>query len=135
MKQTYSDKLKDPRWQKKRLEVLSRDKFKCRYCDDDGTELHVHHEKYTGEPWEAPMKDLITICKHCHSIETAANKHKKYILSVKRYGKSYFVALSDGRMYIFKKHNEILYVSHVVQKPKSFYEFIVDFMEENFQLD
>ena len=30
----YSEKLKDPRWQKKRLEILERDNFRCQYCGD-----------------------------------------------------------------------------------------------------
>lgn len=65
---TYKEKLKDPKWQKKRLEILQRDEFKCCYCNDTETELQIHHLKYTLEPWNAPNKDLITLCKHCHSL-------------------------------------------------------------------
>lgn len=67
---TYAEKLKHPLWQKKRLKILERDGFKCQLCSDEETELQVHHLKYTGEPWEAPDKDLQTLCKHCHSIVT-----------------------------------------------------------------
>lgn len=67
---TYSEKLKHPKWQKKRLEILQRDKFKCKLCFDTETELHIHHSKYTKEPWDAPSKDLITYCKHCHLLIT-----------------------------------------------------------------
>lgn len=63
---TYSEKLKDPRWQKKRLKILERDEFACTMCGDDTTELHVHHKKYNGEPWEAIDSELITVCKSCH---------------------------------------------------------------------
>lgn len=62
----YSTKLKSPKWQKKRLEVFNRDNFSCRTCGDTETELHVHHLKYTGEPWDAPLEDLQTLCKDCH---------------------------------------------------------------------
>lgn len=65
---TYKEKLKNPKWQKKRLEILQRDEFKCCYCNDTETELQIHHLKYTQEPWHAPNKDLITLCKHCHSL-------------------------------------------------------------------
>jgi len=65
---TYAEKLKDPRWQKKRLEVLNRDFFLCKYCMDGTTTLHVHHLKYNGEPWEAKSEDLITLCEHCHVV-------------------------------------------------------------------
>jgi len=62
----YSVKLKDPRWQKKRLEIMDRDKFTCRICGDDKSTLVVHHLKYQGEPWNAPNDKLITVCEHCH---------------------------------------------------------------------
>ena len=62
----YSEKLKDPRWQKKRLEVFSRDNFTCVYCTDSKSTLHVHHLFYTGDPWEAPMDILKTLCEDCH---------------------------------------------------------------------
>jgi hypothetical protein len=38
---TYSEKLKDPRWQKKRLEVMKRDDFKCKLCNDETTTLQI----------------------------------------------------------------------------------------------
>lgn len=63
---TYSDKLKDPRWQKKRLEVMLRDGFKCTKCNDAETTLNVHHLKYLGDPWDAHLDDLETLCCHCH---------------------------------------------------------------------
>jgi hypothetical protein len=65
---TYSDKLQDPRWQKRRLEVLQRDNFTCRLCTDITTVLHIHHKKYAKEPWEVELGSLITYCKHCHSV-------------------------------------------------------------------
>jgi len=64
----YSELLKHPKWQKKRLKILERDKFTCQLCGDDETMLHVHHKKYTKgkKPWEYDNKDLITLCKDCH---------------------------------------------------------------------
>jgi hypothetical protein len=66
----YSEKLLDPKWQKKRLETLNRDNFTCCFCGDTETELHVHHLKYTGEPYEALLNDLETLCCHCHYLKT-----------------------------------------------------------------
>jgi hypothetical protein len=66
---TYSEKLKDPRWQKKRLEILNRDEWNCRFCGEEEKTLHVHHISYFGDPWEAPDKMLITLCKECHQKE------------------------------------------------------------------
>lgn len=64
---TYAEKLKDPRWQRKRLDILNRDDFTCRCCSDKTEELHVHHIKYNSNPWEADDEDLITVCKKCHT--------------------------------------------------------------------
>ncbi len=71
---TYWQKLRDPRWQKLRLEVMGRDNFTCLACGDVETTLNVHHLKYHGEPWEAPMAELETLCEPCHEIRTKLNK-------------------------------------------------------------
>lgn len=65
---TYSDKLKSPIWQKKRLEILERDSFKCVICEDNSKTLHVHHvyEDYSINPWEHDIDTLITLCEDCH---------------------------------------------------------------------
>lgn len=70
-KLSYSEKLQDPRWQKKRLEILSRDKFKCTICGDGKQTLHIHHKIYNGNtsPWNYKKSDLATLCKTCHSQE------------------------------------------------------------------
>jgi len=64
---TYSQKLKDPRWQKKRLEILERDKWTCQICHQDDDTLHVHHVEYRKcEPWETPNELLTSLCEICH---------------------------------------------------------------------
>lgn len=65
---TYSEKLKDPRWQKKRLEILDRDEFKCRICNDSKSTLHVHHKyyEYNKDPWDYTDITYITLCETCH---------------------------------------------------------------------
>jgi len=90
----YSEKLKSPKWQKKRLEVLQRDNFTCCKCGDDETELHVHHLKYTKEPYDAPLIDLQTLCKYCHSIISFCDFEIKPIDFIKR-GNNRIVVLED----------------------------------------
>lgn len=69
MGNTYSEKLKSPAWQKKRLKILERDSWTCQYCQDTESTLHVHHQKYVGEnPQDTPDEFLITCCEICHSI-------------------------------------------------------------------
>ena len=65
---TYSQKLKDPRWQKMRLEVLERDEWSCTLCGDAENTLHVHHCYYDSslEPWDYPKESLKTVCEDCH---------------------------------------------------------------------
>lgn len=65
----YSEKLKDPRWQRKRLEIMSRDDFSCQLCGEAEKTLHVHHRKYLNgnDPWDYPSKLLITVCESCHT--------------------------------------------------------------------
>lgn len=64
---TYSERLKDPRWQRKRLEVMQRDGFKCRDCGSETETLHVHHCHYErGAPWETNSVFMLTLCDKCH---------------------------------------------------------------------
>lgn len=64
---TYQEKLRDPRWQRKRLKILERDNFECTDCGNDSIELHVHHKVYSkGDPWDSPDEHLATLCKNCH---------------------------------------------------------------------
>jgi hypothetical protein len=74
----YSEKLKDPRWQKKRLKILERDNWTCRGCNDTKNTLVVHHIKYfpDKEPWECPDKFLLTLCEECHRLE---REHRPYV--------------------------------------------------------
>lgn len=72
-KKKYSEKLKDPRWQKKRLEILQRDNWTCQYCGATEKTLHVHHLQYSGiNPWETNEINLITACEDCHDYESSA---------------------------------------------------------------
>lgn len=73
---TYSEKLKDPRWQKRRLEIMERDKWRCVHCADDKKTLAVHHTIYhkDAEPWEYEDAELITLCDDCHNRHECAKK-------------------------------------------------------------
>ena len=68
---TYSEQLKSPLWQKKRLEVLQRDSFKCVKCNNDKLTLHVHHKSYVigKSAWDYPIEYLETLCENCHKNE------------------------------------------------------------------
>ncbi len=75
----------DPRWQKMRLEVLSRDAFRCRFCFDETKTLHVHHMYYIGDrkPWEYDMSCFLTLCSECHEMETEdLAENSRYLVHV-----------------------------------------------------
>lgn len=65
---SYSELLKSPKWQKKRLEIFKRDRFKCKLCSDTETSLNIHHTYYENGklPWEYESESLVTLCEHCH---------------------------------------------------------------------
>lgn len=68
---SYSDRLKDPRWQRRRLEVLNRENFTCETCAATDKTLHVHHKLYRkgAMPWEYEDHELEVLCKDCHESE------------------------------------------------------------------
>lgn len=68
-KKSYYELLKDPRWQKKRLEIMERDGFACRECYADDLALNVHHlcyRKGADGPWDYDDEILVTLCEQCH---------------------------------------------------------------------
>jgi hypothetical protein len=73
---TYAEKLKDPRWQKRRLEVLESAGWKCSSCERSDATLHVHHRRYVGgrEPWEYEDDELESLCEHCHRRVTESKR-------------------------------------------------------------
>lgn len=64
----YFEKLRDPRWQKMRLEIMQRDNFECRVCGEKDKTLNVHHGYYARktDPWDYPDNTLWTLCEGCH---------------------------------------------------------------------
>jgi hypothetical protein len=66
---TYSERLRDPRWQKKRLKIFERDDWTCRECGRQDNTLNVHHKFYLRgcrNPWDYTAEWLETLCAGCH---------------------------------------------------------------------
>ena len=122
----YSEKLKSPKWQKKRLEILQRDNFKCRYCNDSETELQVHHLKYNKEPWDANNEDLICLCKDCHFIQEGIKAISKKVICVdKKSVEDYIILVVKHEtinnrivLSLFEKHKELewRFMTHIDTK-------------------
>lgn len=88
-KEEYLAKLRDPRWQKKRLKILERDDWTCRLCGSKEHTLHVHHARYIrdAEPWDCPDALLVTACEVCHEIEP--EWHEKILTNSARASRTY----------------------------------------------
>lgn len=75
-------KYKDPRWQKRRLEVMQANCFTCEICGDDEKTLNVHHKYYIAgnDPWDYNDRALSVCCEDCHKDEHADKETFELIL-------------------------------------------------------
>jgi 5-methylcytosine-specific restriction endonuclease McrA len=66
---SFFAKYKDPRWQRKRLEVMEASDFKCENCGANNKTLNVHHKSYKKNhaPWDYENEELECLCEDCHS--------------------------------------------------------------------
>lgn len=139
-KKSYSDKLKSPEWQKKRLEILERDAWQCQCCGDTEETLQVHHLYYEkdNDPCDYPDESLITLCVHCHA-EEGEERYKIqdnliYSLRVRGYINSDIEDIANG--ILNSKHNphtmpmlsEILH--SILVKP-----WVLEYLDDEFYKD
>lgn len=70
MAKSYAEKLRDPRWQRKRLQIMERADFACEHCGAADRTLNVHHKLYRkgAMPWEYENHELECVCEGCHEI-------------------------------------------------------------------
>lgn len=65
---SYYEKLKDPRWQKRRLEILEQREWSCQLCESETNTLNVHHGFYMRgmDPWGYEDETMWVLCEECH---------------------------------------------------------------------
>lgn len=82
MNKSYFEKLKDPRWQKKRLECFDHYGWKCELCGETTRQLQVHHKEYIKgwQPWDYAVEQLAVLCHSCHQL-TTYHDSLTYVLS------------------------------------------------------
>jgi len=80
----YNEDLRDPRWQKKRLEIMKRANWGCEVCNNDKINLQIHHKEYIRglKPWEYQDNLLICLCEDCH--RAISNKNTDNEISPER---------------------------------------------------
>ena len=76
---TYAEKLKHPKWQQRRLQLLESAKWKCERCSTKEVTLHVHHHFYRSRanPWDYPDYAYVVLCENCHADAEQENKQFK----------------------------------------------------------
>ena len=67
-KSSYGALLRNPKWQKARLETMQRANFACERCGDKESTLNVHHKNYKQgkNPWEYELNNFVCLCESCH---------------------------------------------------------------------
>ena len=83
-KKSYADKLKSPRWQRKRLELLQSTDFTCELCSATEEQLQIHHPIYLAgvEPWDYPTEALMVLCDTCHIERQSIERQFYYKISL-----------------------------------------------------
>jgi hypothetical protein len=81
---TYREQMLDPRWQRRRLEMLNAAGWACAQCDDGSRTLHVHHRQYFKGRllWEYSDLELVVLCDVCHSVEHTDLESLKALLAI-----------------------------------------------------
>lgn len=62
----YRQYLQTPEWKERRLQHLKSAGFRCQVCNSPQRPLDVHHRTYERRGQEY-YKDLIVLCRECHS--------------------------------------------------------------------
>ena len=70
---SYSEKLRDPRWRRKRERILARCDNRCEECGSaSGLEVHHCYYRYGREAWQYPDRALLALCGRCHALRGEA---------------------------------------------------------------
>lgn len=66
-KRTYKEKLKDPKWLRKREAILKERGEACQWCGEtDRPEVHHGYYGFAMHPWEYDDDTLWVLCRPCH---------------------------------------------------------------------
>lgn len=120
----YKEQLRNPNWQKKRLMIMERDNFTCRYCGSKDKTLNVHHFYYLDGKavWNYPDSALITLCEDCHEKEEKGMNDEiiKLIKTIK------FIGIPSWMVYILR--TSLAYFKG--RSEDEIYQFIVNTLNE-----
>jgi hypothetical protein len=112
----YTEKLRDPRWIKKRDHIRQRANYACEECGNSGY-VEVHHCCYVRgwQPWEYSDYLLKCVCRGCHEqravIETRMNGFLSS-LTMKQM-ESLRTSLANRAFYWYEKDDLVEFLTHV----------------------
>lgn len=118
---SYFEKLKDPRWQRKRLEAMEVKDFTCECCGDASSTLNVHHKAYFKgrEPWEYEADQLTVLCELCHQDTHSKESFLKAVTSYVLFEDEHLIgSLVAG--YIGLEHEKILHPKEKLEDDEEF---------------
>lgn len=80
MTELFFEKYKNPKWQRKRLEIFEKRNFQCEVCGSKSKMLTIHHGYYEKdyEPWDYNDDTLWCCCESCHEEAQAELRDLKY---------------------------------------------------------
>lgn len=127
-KSSYGALLRNPKWQKARLETMQRANFACEKCGDKDSTLNVHHKNYKQgrNPWEYELSNFVCLCESCHE---DIHEQKQVINNLLPYSEldfseilSGYISVQDNSSYVgslhprfFSKQTEIK-LGKIIQK-------------------
>ena len=92
----YQRKLKDPRWQQRRLHLFQSANWECQepacerslkteFCGEPPASLHVHHLYYerNKDPWDYPDEAFMVLCDSCHEYRAECERAAKRELAMR----------------------------------------------------
>lgn len=133
---SYAEKLRDRRWQQKRLEILKRDNFCCQFphCDSTTSMLDVHHKAYirNSNPWEYPDYCLITLCQQHHEYEQ--NRLEEAHLAIARNPTLVTYCIENGRdleASTIRKNTEVTHKELDLEVMKSWFQKMREAIEND----
>lgn len=130
---TYAEKLKDPRWQRRRLDILSRSDFTCEDpgCGNKEETLHVHHLDYlpNAEPWEYPDEYLMVLCESCHNMvsEYRPLYEKEIIRNYRLKVKDNYTQFAAKE--VFKKYDKLDELFHLLKSNSGYQEEVLELLK------
>lgn len=134
MQKQYKQLLKDPRWIRKRKEIIKRDNNACTNCGSK-EKLNVHHIYYSGgyAPWEYEDDCLVTLCEICHKKwhETHEIEFRSHPKGSPKKKTSYNFNNKKNKR---KKNKPSRLVRHALKKPKLCWAIIQSNREDYIRL-